>query len=566
MKPSIEKHLHTAWVRVLSFFQASNRTVCLSGLIALLIAIALFPIWHQIFTPSALAAHLETAVFREEARLYGASHALAAAICSWLIMATLFISSVHIWQGQIRKRFSVVSYILLLSVTLSGFWMLVLYPGILSYDALNHWSQALNNQYNAWWPPILAMGMHVTQYFVNDPSLFTFIQGAFFWSASLYLLWVIVQKGIFFLFNASIFILIPPIWLYSNAAVSNTWMATFVMLSAALLIQASRRTNRAFFLASVLSLSLAVCFRREAIFLVIIPIVVYLFYFSLPLRLSRKLLHLITVTLTVLVLTTIPSKLITLSPNVSGESPTGYVFLSQYVGTLSNANSLELSEIAAERRSIDQKFGAGTFDEILKTYGCGNSQAAIRYFQENTFRGETKQAILFQNTKFVLRKVVTTVLRHPKAYLQHKACNFSQTLQLSRMMYNTWGLIEPGPLGARGRLNIPLNSQLPNVKAAYVAMLEKMLNHTLLTFLFRHYIFLILSVLFLGFGLLVRKLEFIIPSVFSVVYPIGLLIPDSFPHWRYLFVCYVLAWLCLLAAGNLLVINGWKWWQHQRST
>lgn len=644
---TLEKWLWIVWARVCSFFQASSRTVGLSSLIALLIAISIFPIWHRIFTIHDLPIQMKMAAPQEEyVRVYWdnperhptaferiqvrqnplpnqtlskykflvvrtpwqrleivgerdtaldipivqvkgkalqadgqtfrlpnyswnrLNRAIATTVLSWISMTVLFISTVHLWQRKTGSRFSVISYIFFLSVTVSGFWMLVLYPGILSYDALNHWTQALSNQYNAWWPPILAMGMHVTQYWVNDPSLFTFIQGALFWSASLYLLWILVQNGRFFLANASIFILIPPLWLYSNAAVSNTWMATFVIFSAALLLQAGRRTNRALFLASIVSLSLAVCFRREAIFLVIIPIAVYFYCFPISRRLSRRLLEVGTVALAVLVLTIIPAKLITLSPNVSGQSPTGYVFLSQYVGTLANTESLARAEVAVERRSIDQKFGPGTFDEMLKAYTCGNSQATIRYFKQNAFRGEQKQAILFENTGFILQKVAAITLKHPKAYLQHKACNFSYTLQVPQIMYQTWGIIDQGP--NRERLNLQFDSRLPQIKAIYAKLLQGLIQHPLFSSLFRHYIFLTCSIAFLIFGALTRNPDFVIPSMFSVIYPVGLIIPDSFPLWRYLFVCYVLAWICLLAASNLLVVEGWHWWQQrttsQRST
>lgn len=642
---SLGKWLWIVWAGVCSFFQASSRTVGLSSLIALLIAIAIFPTWHQIFTIQELPIQMKMAAPQEEyVRVYWdnperyptsferiqvrqnplpnqtlskykflvvrtpwqrlgivgeqgtdldisvvqakgkvlqsdgnnqtfvlpnygwnrLNRAIAAIVSSWILMTVLFISTVHLWQRKTDSRFSVFSYILLLSVAVSGFWMLVLYPGILSYDALNHWTQALNNQYNAWWPPILAMGMHVSQYWVNNPSLFTFVQGILFWAASLYLLWVVVQNGRFFLVNASLFILIPPLWLYSNAAVSNTWMAAFVIFSAAFLLQASRRTNRAFFLASIISLSLAVCFRREAIFLVIIPIAVYFYCFPISRRLAQRLLEVGTIALTVLVLTAIPAKLITLSPNVSGQSPTGYVFLSQYVGTLANTESLAQSQIAAERRSINQIFGPRTFDEMLKAYNCSNSQATIRYFKQNDFRGEAKQSILFENTDFVLKKVVATILEHPKAYLQHKACNFSYTLQVPRVTYHTWGIIDKGP--DRNRLNLQFDSRLPEIKAIYAKLLQRLVRHPLFSLLFRHYIFLTCSIILLVFGTLTRRLEFIIPSLFSIIYPIGLIIPDSFPHWRYLFVCYVLAWICLLAAGNLLVVGGWQWWQRQQNT
>ncbi|MGP1382879.1 MAG: hypothetical protein ACTS2F_04920 [Thainema sp.] len=643
MKP-LGKWLWIVWARVCSFFQASSRTVGLSSLIALLIAIALFPTWHRIFTVRDLPVQIKMAAPQEEyVRVYWdhperhpdaferievrqnllpnqtlskykfsvvrtpwqrlqivgengtnlriplaqvagkqiqkqgqdfqlpisvwnrLSRALVTTGLSWGLMTFLFISVIHIWQRKSNGRFGVATYILTLSITLSSFWTLLFYPGVLSFDSVNHWVQGLQNEYDAWWPPILAMVMHATQYWSKDPSLFTFIQGFLFWASSLYLLWQIVGKSRFFLINASLFVFVPPIWLYSNATVSNSWMTIFVLLSANYLVQFCRQQRRRFFLLSICFLSIAICFRREAIFLVAIPIAIYLYWSSKSDRSLSSIGRRGAIILSILLLSVIPAVLLSLSPNVSGQSPTGYVFLSQYAGVLSRANNQADSEyLIKEKQSIDEKFGEGTFDVLLTKYNCFDSILTIGYFKKNSFQGRTKQAVLFENNDFVLGKVLSAAAKHPVAYLKHKACNFSYTLQKSKITYNTWGLIEPGPDKPRERLNIQFNSQLPRVKAAYVAMLDKMLKHPLLSLLFRHYIFLALSVVFLIVGALTRKPEFLVPSAFSVVYPVGLIIPDSFPHWRYLFVCYVLAWICLLAAGNLLVIWGWQWWQRQQ--
>jgi hypothetical protein len=73
------------------------------------------------------------------------------------------------------------------------------------------------------------------------------------------------------------------------------------------------------------------------------------------------------------------------------------------------------------------------------------------------------------------------------------------------------------------------------------------LNSRVFSLLFRHYIFLALSVLFLAAGFLRRKPEWIIPPSFGLVYILGYLAAGPAGLWRYLLPSYLAGWVCLPA-------------------
>jgi hypothetical protein len=106
---------------------------------------------------------------------------------------------------------------------------------------------------------------------------------------------------------------------------------------------------------------------------------------------------------------------------------------------------------------------------------------------------------------------------------------------------------EPKYEARRAELGIPYKSQLPSIKAGYAKLMNASLRSPVVSLMYRHYIFLFFSVLFLVAGFLTRKTEWIIPSLFSLVYAFTFLLAGPAGLWRYLLPSYLAAWVCLPA-------------------
>jgi len=487
-------------------------------------ALLLFPVWNKIFAGQLGSSVLTT-------------------FMGWLWITAIFISAVVLWREEEDRFFGPASYIICLSTALSGFWLLVFFPAVMSVDSLALWQGALNNRYSNWQPPLLAMLMHFTQSLAKTPSLFSFIQGALFWGALFYLIRQVAQGYRLFLVSSVLVVLLPPLWLHSNATASTTWGAVFLMLAMAFLIRSIKGQREISFYLSILSLSIAVMFRREAVLCAIVPIVTYLFFFKQKGGLAKKAL----VTAIVIVLTIMPGRVIELSPHVvrmSGSQSHG--LLNQYVGTVVHSMRLmSREEIDKERQAIDGEFGKGVFRRLIRRYDCRSAD----YIIYNRHFPRVLKRIPKEKNLFILKKVVQTAIRHPGGDLKHQACHFGQLVQFSGIAYQSWGLLEKDPNyeARRAQLGIPYRTQLPSIKAGYIRLMNASLKSPVFSLLYRHYIFLLFSSLFLVAGFITRRIEWIIPSFFSLVLVVAYLLTGPAGLWRYLLPSYLAAWVCLPA-------------------
>ena len=511
------------------------RTLWGAGLLAFVAALLLFPAWNRIFAGRPVAS-------------------VPATLVSGLWIAAILISAAVLWQGKERRPFGATSFILCLSPALGGFWLLVFYPAVMSVDALAHWQNALADQYSNWNAPLLPMLMHFTQHFVKSPNLLSFLQGSLFWGALFYLIRQVTKGDRAFLAHSLLVALLPPLWLYSNATTSMAWGTIFLMLAMALLIRSVKDGKTITLFLSVLSLSVAVMFRREALLCIIVPIVIYLFYFPQKRGWAKKAL----VAAALVVLSILPGRLIELSPKVArvARSQIHGVF-TQYVGTIVHSmGRMSPAEIDRERRSIDGEFRKGIFQKLIERYDCSTGDYII---YKRTFPPVMKRIPIEKNL-FILKKVVGTALRHPGGYLKHQLCYLGHLSQFTGIAYQTWGVLKPEPRyeSARARLKISYDSKLPSIKAGYVRLMKFLLGHPVTALIFRHYIFLLFSAFFLGLGVVKRRVEWIVPSLVSLVYLIAYLLAGPAGLWRYLLPSYLGAWVCLPTVVASIVPRGGK--------
>ncbi len=507
---------------MMDFSLMAPRALWKSGLLASPPAFLLFPVWNRIFAghpgPVALTTFL-----------------------SWLWITGVFVSAAVLWQGKETRLFGAASFIIGLSSSLSGFWLLVFYPAVMSVDALGQWQQALANRYSTWSPPLLPMLMHVSQHFAKNPSLLSFIQGSLFWGALLFLIRQVAGSNRAFLVHSALVVCLPPLWLYSNATISITWGAIFLMTAMGFLIQSAKGPKVLPFSLSLLSLSVAVMFRKEAILCVIVPLVVYLFFLGKKSGPAKK----AAIVAIMVVLTMAPSRLIELGPRVTRAAKSqAHGLFTQYVGTIVHSmRRMSPEEIDRERQSIDHEFGKGVFEKLIQRYDCSSGD----YIIYNRDYPRVLRSIPRKKNSFILKKVVQTAVRHPVGYLKHQVCYFGYLVQFSELGYQSWGVLKEDPRyeAGRGRLGIAYNTQLPSIKAGYIRLMKTTLESPVLSLILRHYVFVFFSALILGVGFSHRKMEWIIPSLFSLVYVSAYLLAGPAGLWRYLLLPYLATWACL---------------------
>jgi hypothetical protein len=499
-------------------------------LLGLLVAWATFPIWRSVFNRGDIAL------------------LLSVVSATWAIALIISGGYVSRRSGQGRDRSG--TFITCLAAGLSCFWLFTFYPAVMSHDAISHWGQALNNRYSPWHPPMLAMLMHVSQCCASTPSLFSFIEGVLFWGSTFFLLRQVIEGGRAFVLACVVIALLPPIWLYSNAIVSNTWACSFILLCAAVIVKAKKRGQARLPVAAVLALAIGAMFRHEVVFLSLLLIGLDFAWFSAgkgPLRRIGE-------ALLIVVALWLPGRVVELSPRVmrTGDNPAGPGILNQYVGTMVRARaSMSESEFATEQRSIDSEFGEGTLQILLERYDCDSGDYIV-------WRRGGQPPVLSKDVirnGFAIRKIGSLAMRHPLAFLGHETCYASHLTQFTALDYESWGMVirDRNLMLVRANRGNGFESRLPSVAAWYADTMQAMMAHPVLTLFFRHYVWLMLAGLVLAVGILNRRVELVVPALFSVFYPIAYLIAGPSPLWRYLLPSYVCSWIGILALAASLV-------------
>ena len=517
-------------------FPSSYRTYGGSALTALALTLSLLSVWQDLGSP-------------------GNGRAAIAAIVIWLWLTMLVISIAHVWQGVSKSFFGAFSVITGLSATLSGFWLLVFYPAVMSMDAIWQWRQALRHTYSLWHPPAMAMLMHVTQCCSQSPSLFSFIQGLLFWGFMFCLIRQVAGGDRRFLVLCGVMMVVPPLWLYSNAAVSNTWTAAFMMLSAAFLIGSIRTKASRLLIGAVLALSVAIMFRRETAIIVPVLIAAYLWRFGRHRGVSRAGCDI----LLIVAVVWLPAALVAASPHVmkiDDYRPAQQGLLNYYVGIVAHSRpSMTDTKIERERQSVDRTFGPGTFQGLLDRYVCYSS-SFIGWRRDELPPAAQRWAMM--KNSFGTAQLARIAVRHPLGLIEHQMCYVAYLTQFAALDYQDWGTIDKNRNlnQLREKMDIPVESRLPWIKDQYSRLMKALLRHPALSLIVRHYVFLIAAAVALVVGLRTRRVELIIPSLFSLVYPVAFVIAGPSTPWRYLLPSYVLSWISILPLASDFVGRG----------
>ena len=147
---------------------------------------------------------------------------------------------------------------------------------------------------------------------------------------------------------------------------------------------------------------------------------------------------------------------------------------------------------------------------------------------------------LVAHTSFILRETAGLCIRHPVLCMYQKASSLSGLTQLtlSEVFYPYHTRLDPW--GAS--FGLTSHSLLPAVRQWALDFLFPLRNGVL----FRHYLFIIWSVVALAFLARHRTVVFV-SSLVGLSYFAGFLVGDVNPEWRYLLPTYLCAWVGLMS-------------------
>lgn len=162
------------------------------------------------------------------------------------------------------------SLIALYFITVLGFLLdsYLYYPGFISPDSLDQYTQAITHNFNDWHPPIMAGFWSILLTIKNGSDLMFFFQILFYWSSFLILGKVLIRYSVYSIFIISFFFLAP----FMQNFVGNIWkdigLAISWLFALALIINAlldKRKLNWLECILTLLFLSYGAWIRTNAL-------------------------------------------------------------------------------------------------------------------------------------------------------------------------------------------------------------------------------------------------------------------------------------------------------------
>jgi len=434
----------------------------------------------------------------------------------------LFLTA-RVWTQNTKAR---VGEVLLCQATvaaaLSGFWTCVFFPALMSPDSLTQWNEALANQYDTWFPPLMAMLMHSTQRISDNPAFFAFCQGSIFWFSLFFCLWSVCPRPRPWLVGTGLLAANPVLWSYTSVLWKDVWTAAFALMTAAFAALFLRTRERRHLVACIVATALAVSFRHNAVLLAMVPaaLVFRATSWELPARTALALV----VCGTLWIFPT----LFELPRNVQRTPLKGAAFIEQYVGLLVHLKAGHPPEYTEEASHFDQHFGGGAAQQAMAGYDPTMPASHLLW------PGPQRAAILSAPTMnehflFIMSRIVRLALRHPSGYLRHRWLNVRALLQIDAVHYPFHRGIDPNALGLSER------SLLPRVqRAVFRVMSDKRVTDLLA----RHFVFVLLTLPALAVLWRARSSPSLAVGGVGFVYLSSLLICDVSREWRFLLTTY----------------------------
>jgi hypothetical protein len=398
---------------------------------------------------------------------------LISAIAVFLLITTILVGASHIARGTPQKGLGTWSYIIGISILASGFWTFVYYPAIMSPDSLDQWSQALNNTYNDWHPPLMTLGMRLTLYVTDSPALFAFIQGIILYISIYALLNLLLKyRQINPKFQLLCFCLlpfIPTIWNYTVTLWKDVWLCTSLVLMLCSLLKLKETRKFSWFILYCILFGISISLRKSAIFY--FPFLVLESWIYLKNTLQLKIVPLILISLVAIASPLGFPQGINHLANARETHQEGKAILFDIIGTYLHTAPPRPKEFRELFNPLVNEGKTPSYDRLLEFYTPVSGDDYV-WHKEAIFSYDKVE----EKRKELLRFLITdNILKHPTAYLAHKSKIWDLLLGFSGPQYPyDYTIYQDNGLGLASNSKFPqiqklfINFILPGFKSFFI--------------------------------------------------------------------------------------------------
>lgn len=329
----------------------------------------------------------------------------------------IFLARCSVSMEQVSRKLYYL-YAILLAVTVTSFFVMVFYPGVLTPDSFAQWVQAKSGHYNDWHPIGFTIVMAMCQkclYFCAENTqvaMIAWLAGVFFWFSCYTLAGSLLKNVKLALLSSVIITLYYPFWPYTVTLWKDVLFTAGFLYFAAYILCFARHSNKVpgfkYFII-LLFINLIMLLNRHtawAVLLACLPGLVILMPRRMHLRSS-------VIFIMALIAAIALNKALYSVKNVSKSGNLSNMFLSyDLVGTL-HFSKADLNEISKLKTA--SAFGMENMLEAINRYEPGNNMNYLIFGEKAPF-----QLDMLLASNCASQDLLDVAMRHPLSLFQHK--------------------------------------------------------------------------------------------------------------------------------------------------
>ena len=433
---------------------------------------------------------------------------------------------------------------LFLCIFFSFLWLFcAFYPGTVANDSFDMLAEATNNNIGNWHSPLIARFFQFILSVTSIKCIYVLVCLIPF-CLGLYIIARNISKGIFTGLICVLILFIPPVFVFVTVALKDTYLAAFIFLIAALMIDGAISDKKKSVFFYVFSLFVLVCcfYLRPNGCFIAVPLLVAIFMGWKAPIIYRYISCLVLVICIIVTTPLVDLKLL----EARDDAPEFSLMLFDIAGVATRTGVSTLPDIPGVPDQVSQfkrDYSPMQWNPLLKRRDPHNI-ALYLYNQRDT------EPQHFAETKREVRKAwITAITQHPIAYFKHRWSHFNRFIdyQGHRPVYR--------PIYIK-TIGFNVDYRVPDPSLAYVVkpprLWNSVINMDLANQLWFHpYVFLLILLFFYLSTLATndrfnRTLNVVAFS--GLIYLIGFLFVGVSSDFRYSYPSLLLSILCILAA------------------
>ena len=421
------------------------------------------------------------------------------------------------------------------------------YPGAIIYDTFDIYSNAYYNGATNWHSALLTRFWQFILYITDIRGIFLLIQFVPI-CLGLYIIARNISKGIITGIICVLILFIPPVFADVVVIVKDTYLAAYVFLIAALMLDkaiSNKQKTLLFCISSTVALVFCFYIRSNGCFIAVPLIVAIWIEWKAPI-IYRYITCFVLVLCVMATTSVVDLKLL----KAKDRAPDFSLMLFDVIGTAKNFGQStlpEIPEVADQMALINHCYTPLQWDTISYWNETDHCNAiASHYFNEKTSSGNQIDQLRHE----LRRAWLTAIVNHPLAYLKHRISHFNRFLdyQGHRPVYRPLYTYYFGVIASYNENDV-LNYRVetPNIWKYFTSKENNLANQ-----LWFHPYVSLLILLFFYLATLATSDRFNrtlnVVAFSGMIYLVGFLFVGVSGDFRYSYPSLLLSILCILAA------------------